>query len=86
MLAETQSHFLEEPQYSTGAFPELRPFQTTTHEKLRQGAKEGHRVQMVMAPTGSGKTILALHIIAKALEKGKRALFLCDRTMLSDKD
>jgi superfamily II DNA or RNA helicase len=72
------------PQYDTGKFPTLRPFQQTAHEALRAGAKDGHRVQMVMAPTGSGKTILGLNIIAQALQKGRKAVFVCDRTTLID--
>ncbi|OHD19276.1 MAG: helicase [Spirochaetes bacterium GWB1_59_5] len=35
-----------------------------------------------MAPTGSGKTILALHIIHQTLVKGNRCLFICDRKNL----
>lgn len=49
---------------------------------LREGFKAGHKRQMVCAPTGGGKTILALHVIANALMKGKRATFVCDRTVL----
>lgn len=68
--------------YSSGTFPTLRPFQATAHEALRQGARDGHRCQVVMAPTGAGKTILAMNIIQQALIKGKRCVFVCDRTSL----
>jgi DNA repair protein RadD len=65
-----------------GQFPELREFQRTTHEAIRQAAREGHRRICVMAPTGSGKTILALNVIRETLAKGNRAMFLCDRKTL----
>jgi len=65
-----------------GEFPPPRPFQTDAHEKLRQGAREKHRCQVIMAPTGAGKSYLGLRVIAEALKKGKRAMFLCDRKTL----
>lgn len=65
-------------------FPDPRPFQTIAHEKLRQGVKDGHTKQIIMAPTGSGKTYLALRIINEALKRGKRCLFICDRITLID--
>ena len=65
-----------------GEFPTLRPFQVTAHEALRQGARERHRKQLIMAPTGAGKSILAMNIIREALLKGKRAMFICDRKTL----
>lgn len=65
-----------------GEFPPLREFQARAHESLREGARQGHRKQVVMAPTGSGKTILALNVIKNAVEKGRRAMFLCDRKTL----
>lgn len=68
--------------YSSGKFPALRPFQITAHEALRDGDRNGHRCQLVMAPTGAGKTILAMNIIQQALIKGKRCMFVCDRTSL----
>jgi superfamily II DNA or RNA helicase len=37
---------------------------------------------MIMAPTGAGKTYLGLRICNEAMQKGKRAVFLCDRTTL----
>lgn len=71
-----------EANYSLATFPEPRPFQETAHEKLRQGAREGNRRQMIMSPTGSGKTFLGMRIIHEALKRGKRAMFVCDRTTL----
>lgn len=72
----------EHPNYSSTTFPVMRPFQSTAHDKLREGARAGHRVQMIMAPTGSGKTILAMNIIQETLVKGNKCLFVCDRKNL----
>ena len=68
--------------YDGAKFPAPRPFQETAHQALRQGFKEGHRRQLIAAPTGAGKSILALRIIHEALLKGKRAVFLADRNTL----
>lgn len=78
----TWSMFDDRPQYGTATFPTPRPFQAEAHEALRQGARNGHRCQMLMAPTGSGKTFLGLRAIHEALQKGKRAIFICDRRTL----
>lgn len=63
-------------------FPTPRPFQLDAHQQLRAGFKAGHKNQLIMAPTGAGKTYLGLRICNEAIQKGKRAVFLCDRTTL----
>ena len=63
-------------------FPTPRKFQIDAHEQLRKGFREGHKNQIIMAPTGAGKTYLGLRICNEAIQKGKRAVFLCDRTTL----
>jgi DNA repair protein RadD len=63
-------------------FPAPRKFQIDAHEALRQGFRQGHKNQIIMAPTGAGKTYLGLRICNEAMQKGKRAVFLCDRTTL----
>lgn len=68
--------------FSLDSFPTLREFQTATHLALREGAMAGNKAQMIAAPTGSGKTILALYVVAQALQKGRKVTFLCDRTTL----
>ena len=78
----TYSLFHDAPQYATATFPAPRPFQEEAHEALRQGARNGHRCQMLMAATGAGKTFLGLRAIHEALQKGKRAIFVCDRRTL----
>ena len=67
---------------STLRFPAPRAFQDTAHRELRSGHAAGHQRQLVMAPTGAGKTYLALRVCNEALTRGKRVLFICDRTTL----
>ncbi len=76
--------FEDAPDYREALFPAPRDFQISAHEKLRAGVKNGHRRQLLVAPTGSGKTYLGLRVIHEALLKGKRAIFVCDRTALID--
>jgi superfamily II DNA or RNA helicase len=70
------------PNYASAKFPEPRPFQQSAREKLRTGFVAGHRCQMVMSPTGSGKTILAMFLIQEALIRNKRVIFVADRRTL----
>lgn len=63
-------------------FPPPRAFQVTAHESLRAGIKAGHKKQLLVAPTGAGKTYLGLRVANEALAKGRRAVFVCDRTAL----
>lgn len=63
-------------------FPAPREFQKRAMQKLREGILEGHKDQLCVGPTGSGKTFLALWLASSALEKGKRAIFMCDRRTL----
>lgn len=69
-------------EYQKAKFPEPREFQKTAHDALRKGFVDGHKNQLIMAPTGGGKTYLGLRIAHEALLKGKRAVFVCDRTTL----
>jgi len=70
------------PSERDDGFPSPRPFQTDSHNALRKGFRDGHKNQLIMAPTGAGKTYLGLRICREAMQKGKRAVFLCDRTTL----
>lgn len=67
---------------TSATFPPPRQFQETAHSALRDGLKAGHKNQLIMAPTGAGKTYLGLRIAHEALQRGKRALFICDRITL----
>lgn len=79
---EAQASMLDAPHYGSATFPPPRPFQQTAHEALRQGFRDGHKNQLIMAPTGAGKTFLGHRIAHEALVKGKSVVFLCDRTTL----
>ena len=70
------------PNYASAKFPTPRAFQDTAHQKLRDGAKAGHKNQLVMAPTGAGKSYLGMRIAHETLLRGNTALFVCDRTTL----
>ena len=72
------------PSERDDGFPEPRQFQIDAHNALRKGFKEGHKNQLIMAPTGAGKTYLGLRVCNEAIQRGKRAVFLCDRTTLID--
>ena len=61
---------------------ELRYYQIESVEGLRQGLREGHLRQILCAPTGSGKTLCAAHLIKEALGKGSKSVFIADRVAL----
>ncbi|NPT36233.1 helicase [Paraburkholderia xenovorans] len=62
----------------------LRPYQLESIEGLRDGARAGHRAQVLMAPTGAGKTIIGAHLSDEVNKKGRRAAFVVDRVNLVD--
>lgn len=74
--------FPRQPDYSNPKFPAPRAFQDRAHQSLRDGFRNGHRKQLLVAPTGAGKTYSGLRIVHEALAKGRRACFVCDRTAL----
>lgn len=74
----------ETANYANALFPPPRPFQVDAHGKLRGGYAAGHTHQMLMAPTGAGKTYLGMRIASESLLLGKSVLFICDRTTLID--
>lgn len=61
-----------------------RPHQTTAIEKLRASFSSGKRRPMLMLPTGAGKTFTAALVIATALAKGKRVIFVVPALSLVD--
>jgi DNA repair protein RadD len=63
---------------------ELRDYQVESVERLRQGIREGHRSQLLCAPTGSGKTIIAAFLMSEANKKFSRVGFVVDRVNLVD--
>lgn len=63
---------------------QLYPHQLPSVAGLRQGFVDGHRAQILMAPTGFGKTIVAAHLLDITAKNGKRAAILVDRKNLVD--
>ena len=63
---------------------ELRTYQTNGIELARAARRAGHRRILLSAPTGSGKTIIAVAMIARALEMGARVLVIAHRKELID--
>ena len=62
----------------------LRDYQIECVERLRDGVRAGHRKQVLMAPTGAGKTEIASYMLAEARAKLSRCLFIVDRVNLVD--
>ena len=54
----------------------LRPHQQRALEELRRSLLSGKRRPMLQAPTGFGKTLVAAHIIQRAVDKEKRVAFV----------
>ena len=62
---------------------ELRPHQVLGFEMLREGFRAGHRRQILVMPTGAGKTITAASVALSAKAKGNLTLFIVDRIELA---
>lgn len=63
---------------------QLRDYQIDLVNQVRDRMRSGQRRVMLYAPTGAGKTEVAMSIIRANQEKGKRAWFLCNRLELID--
>ena len=74
---------LFEPKYER-ALRVLRDRQAQAMDDIRQAVKEGHKRIVIQAPCGFGKTVLAAHLVASALDRGKRPLFTCPAITLID--
>ena len=62
----------------------LRDYQNKGMDALRQGFAEGKRVQMFYAPTGAGKTEIAIALLEATKNKGNKGAMLLDRIILCD--
>lgn len=59
--------------------PSLRPYQSAVTNATRDAITAGHRRVLVVAPTGSGKTICLAHIAFKAAQRRNRVFILVHR-------
>lgn len=62
----------------------LRDFQERDMDGLRREFRAGHRSVVYQAPTGTGKTATASYMIARAVARGSRVLFLAHLRELVD--
>ena len=62
----------------------LRPYQEEAIQQLRIGLSRGHKNQLLCAPTGAGKTVIASTIVDSSRRKGNRCAFVVDRNVLVD--
>jgi len=63
---------------------QLRDYQAEAIDALRDGIRQGMRQQVLVAPTGAGKTVIAASLLREADRKGSYSLFLVDRVSLVD--
>jgi len=63
---------------------ELRPYQAATLDALRKGFASGLRRQMLYAPTGAGKTEMAIALLEATKKKGNKGAMIVDRIILCD--
>lgn len=60
----------------------LRPYQEAILGKLRSAFIEGHNAVVLVAPTGAGKTEMAMALLGATADNGKRAAMVLDRIVL----
>lgn len=63
---------------------DLWEWQDEAVEAMRENIRNDVPNQILVAPTGSGKTITSAYLIDEARKKGKRCFFICDRISLID--
>lgn len=63
---------------------ELRKYQSDAFDKAREHIRNGKRRILIVAPTGSGKTVLASAFMEMTKEKGNRSTIVVDRLSLVD--
>lgn len=62
----------------------LRDYQLAAIESARENIRKGNRRQILCAPTGAGKTIIALGLMQAASAAGSRSALITDRSALVD--
>lgn len=60
----------------------LRSYQETTEQQARKALVGGAKRVVLYLPTGAGKTLTATSIIQKAVDKGRKVVFLANRKQL----
>lgn len=60
----------------------LRPYQSSAVDAVREAFRAGRRRPLLVAPTGSGKTVIFSYVTANAAAKGNRTLVLVHRAEL----
>jgi len=60
----------------------LRDYQVEGLDNLREGIKQGHRSQLLYAPTGAGKTEIAIALMEYSRRMGRRSAMVMDRIVL----
>lgn len=63
---------------------ELREHQRFVIDALRDGFLKGHRAQLLYAPTGFGKTEVAIYLMKATSENYKKSAMILDRIVLVD--
>jgi len=61
---------------------DLRPYQQAAVDGVRDSFRAGRRRPLLVAPTGSGKTVMFSYVTASAAAKGNRTLILVHRAEL----
>ena len=62
--------------------PEIRPYQTAAVDEIAARMRAGVRSLVYVAPTGSGKTVVASMLARRAVERGRSIMFLVHRREL----
>ena len=61
---------------------QLRPYQLTAVEQIREAYRENHRAVLFVLPTGGGKTVVFSHIAEQSATRGNRICVLVHRAEL----
>ena len=67
---------------SPGANGTLRDYQRTLADNIFEQLGGGTRKLIAQMPTGAGKSVLAVEVVARVLRAGKRVLFIAHRAEL----